>query len=796
MRRWVGRVAGLALAVAAAFFLWPRGLARAPGRGGGPVPVAGGGSAPAPPQVEETPVPAWLAGTGRLRRIAGRVTADGQPVAGAAVRLASRAAQMAGAPVREQTTRTDGGFDFGEQATTGYTLAAHAEGRTDAVLAFDLDDLRLAADALELVLRPCDADLHGAVRDASGAPVRAQVHRLEKAAFTVATDAGGRYRVCLPDGPVALVVEADGFGSEVVHVEGAGASRRDIALAAALTVTGRCVDGADGRPVAGAVVAVGPSFVLSGADGRFRVPGVSPRAESAWGLAAAARGYAQSNATKDATLVFPPTSRIVGTVVAHGQPVAGVEVSTGFLRDSTGGWPAFSQEDGSFALERVPRGPQGLLVAGHVVMSPTALTVELPVHEGVVIEIEDTAVIRGRVLRGGRPVAGAEVTCAGPKAQWKPVRSGADGAYVCDGLSGGTYAVSAEDEAGGAFGDDVQVKIGPGAERVVDVELGHSASIAGLLVDAEGRPVAGRYLRFLSKELGDVSAGTTDADGRFVVTELAGGGTYDAEVRDVPAFQSFPRVVVPRADSHVEGVRLVLVADRTLRGQVLDARGAPAPGARVAVAERLDSAAPLGEATTGDDGRWAIERIGCSSCVVRARGADGSEGVFVGPGPSSVVDLRLGPPVSLEGKLVGFGPRPGGVVHLDPEVPGAVHVVDDQLWAQGLAPGTYLVSVLRADAVGAAEAVVPATGAARVVLERRQPAWLVATGRPGGTELCVVGLRVGSRWRPADAARLEWRVRGKLAVPSGEIMVECDGRAIPLALEPGSTTPIDLDAFR
>lgn len=105
---------------------------------------------------------AMLPKTGR--RIAGRVTADGRPIAHARVKLA-------GVATAERLTDDDGRFDFGTMPAAPYALGALAPARLAAVRHIDTRDELVRADDLELALPPCEAALFGRVTDPSGAAI-------------------------------------------------------------------------------------------------------------------------------------------------------------------------------------------------------------------------------------------------------------------------------------------------------------------------------------------------------------------------------------------------------------------------------------------------------------------------------------------------------------------------------------------------------------------------------------------------------------------------------------------------
>jgi hypothetical protein len=122
-----------------------------------------------------------------------------------------------------------------------------------------------------------------------------------------------------------------------------------------------------------------PTRVLSDADGRFELTGLSPRArytlraQQPYDNATVVHGVVEG---QDVRIVLPPSGSISGIVRdVDGRPVAHAHVSaqqheTASARTTT------SREDGSFALERVPAG-KVVLLAGHPALGRIALPIEI-----------------------------------------------------------------------------------------------------------------------------------------------------------------------------------------------------------------------------------------------------------------------------------------------------------------------------------------------------------------------------------------------------------------------------------
>jgi protocatechuate 3,4-dioxygenase beta subunit len=122
-----------------------------------------------------------------------------------------------------------------------------------------------------------------------------------------------------------------------------------------------------------------PTRVLSDADGRFELTGLTPRArytlrvQQPYDNATVVHGVAEG---QDVRVVLPTSGSISGVVRdMDGRPVAHAHVSaqqheTASARTTTSG------EDGSFELERVPAG-KVVLLAGHPALGRIALPLEI-----------------------------------------------------------------------------------------------------------------------------------------------------------------------------------------------------------------------------------------------------------------------------------------------------------------------------------------------------------------------------------------------------------------------------------
>ena len=760
-------------------------------------------------------VPSWFGQRGvRARRIAGRVTFAGLPVADAEVRLSFKLVHAhVVAPV---LVRSDarGQFDLGLWPAEGYWISAGAPGRSAALREIDLRDpkLRPPADRLELVLGGCDDVLSGTVADGSGGAIAGA--RIERDwAVGVASDAAGHYELCLPRGASRLYFTASGYGGVVISVDVSGRARRDVVLVPEGLVSGRIVRASDGAAVEGAVVSAwtrdwGPdrqaeSWAVSDANGRFELSGLAPGTYAVWAAARGLKGKSDvvveaGQSRNDLVVSLTAYGRVVGKVVQAGKPVAGAAIvairGLPYMRSLT----AVSQDDGSFELEEVPPGEVSFTAHPYEVKSPARLLVAETGDTRVVLEVGGLAAIRGHVRFRGQPARAAVV-----RAGQLQAISDDDGAYALEGLAAGEYALSAHAPALGAFGSTVHVALARGEQREgVDLDLPHAATIAGTLVDQRGAPVPDAVVTWRHSVSGDVGRASSAPDGSFRCDTMTGGGVYRvtvglrSNVRLAPATGAFPEVNLVDGAAHVEGVRLVVRLERLdIRGRVIGDDGAPVADATVSLQALEPGQAPLFPSwqrwpttTTDVDGGFRFEQLAEGRYALSARSADGGGGVTsdVAAGARDVL-VRVQHPGGIRGTLVGFSASPS--IYAQPmsgsyrQYQGSAGGTTFEL--RGLPAGRYLVtaqnqregaSAMVAVSAGAtAEATLRATGSASVAgivvaLQDGTPAagmaCLVMVGRD---DMSGVG-----NWDAAVSARSD--ARGQFVidpVPAGPLWVLC-----------------------
>lgn len=358
--------------------------------------------------------------------------------------------------------------------------------------------------------------------------------------------------------------------------------------------------------------------------------------------------------TSEVRLVLERAARVTVRVLGpDGAPVRSADCAVA----SGARTSAETIDGGTFELPRRPT-TQVVAVARAVAADGTSpapgLVTVNPGVDVVELRLAAGAEVRGRVVDGaGKPVVGATVAVAprevpsdeaarratemlertsriGGDDVRALVRttSGADGGFVVKGLPAGACVVAVdppaplgpvEGIAADAGGDAVEIVVTTASRYTITV------------VDVAGRPVPGATVRVVRKQV--ERAGETrffyddrrvvDDAGQVTVGPLRPASSYGLEIAPPEGRTDLRSVSMSTwtpDDSHIE-----LEAARTLRGRVVDGRGAPVAGARVEF-DRGGSSFSSREVRTDADGRFTLEGapVGDVRLVARLR-AEGAE---------------------------------------------------------------------------------------------------------------------------------------------------------------------------
>jgi len=464
-------------------------------------------------------------------------------------------------------------------------------------------------DTIEIRLDPVRT-VHGRVVDADGAGVEGVRLRVHEFAFfheprvflrhyyrgvqSVVSGEGGAFvvrGVWLRHATV-LVADQPGWGTASHFPIPPEGGEVRVLVFARCEVRGVVRD-PDGRPVAGARVeprlAGGPP-ALSGADGRFVLPGVVYRGPFA-SVRASKHGYAPGE-----SLRFDPREDVeVEVALRRAVAVRGRvidEEGAAVPRARVGpaarlGPSTFTDSRGAFLLHL--KEGEDELIASH----PDYRSAAARIEAGMTLTLSRApprAWLRGRVANGsGEPIAGAAIFVSPPSVR---AMTDVDGRYEILDLR--TRRASVTVGAAGHRTEHVKALELP-AER--DFVLRPGLAIEGRLVDHRGEAVAGA----------NVNAGPAvampGADGRFRLEPLAPGAyTVRASFPRGPWRPTVERDGVAAGATDVE---LRLPEPGFVAGRVLDHRGRPVAGVEVFA---VSAAKPLQVESgwTLADGRFRI----------------------------------------------------------------------------------------------------------------------------------------------------------------------------------------------
>ncbi len=670
----------------------------------------------------------------QLHEIRGRVvTREGRPIVGARVELWGWSHVTSGTAEAHRTTSADGTFSFRPGGAAMYNVTASAPGRAPRAVRVDprapLGEV--VPGDVSLVLDDCSATVEGTVDDSGGGPIAGATVRwgLGMMAFsgTTLTDEQGRYVGCLSEDAVSLTIGADGYEHVRLPLSPRGKQRIDVVLAPAGRIRGRLVEERTGTPVVSAQVFVAgaspgttvePRHTISGGDGMFELDGLRAgrvvlHVWSADHFMFDSRELSvTAGETLDAGVIsLSPAATVRGKVVSEGAPLAGMSVALSLptSRGMVESLRAVTGDDGSFVAIGVGIGSTlAVRVRGAVVRSPVTLDTTSGDVSDVVIEVDTPVVVRGDVLRAGRPVAAARVRVQTASGRSTVVDTDAQGRFHAAAPDAGPCFVSATSERLGASTAG-EVSLPCDTSKIdVSLVLDAGSTVSGTVTDGSGVPIPGMFVNARASS-GESRTARTDTDGKFTITQLAGGREYVLTVADYDGGPALPWVRDDAAtvhlldgDAHQAGLVLAVVHRReAIRGRVVDDTGMPVPDAVIrATIDRASNAvaARVPHVRSDERGAFTLRVTGDGPFQVEAGIGDQMRAALRGvkPGATDVV-LQLVGVAGLRGSLTDLDGASVAVraidlgVARDPHRTAMANVEGREFELHGLLPGTYEV---------------------------------------------------------------------------------------------------------
>ncbi|MBA3391276.1 MAG: sigma-70 family RNA polymerase sigma factor [Deltaproteobacteria bacterium] len=627
--------------------------------------------------------PGWFAQEGvKPRRISGTVRVDGAPASGALVRLEDEASRVGLVSQRQTRTAADGRFDFGVQPATRYDVGAYLPGRVATIRRVDLRDPRLDSEHVVVVLEPCVVGLYGKVVDASGGPI-AQAQLLAQGVIGTESDANGSFDICL-------------------NAQGHAPDDRRLVVRASGYGTVEIIAPLVGR--------VRHHFMLS------------------------------------------PEATISGRVLnAKGEPVAMANVRVNW--DEAAPRPgteqpavvhAVSDANGRFELSALAPGRLRIqALARGAASTPTIVDVRAGASKEIQLTVSERGVLRGRVLSGGRPVAGvavfdrAELPTYQARSQItsriNEAVSQEDGTFVLDGLSIGTLSLGTSPYR---LRSPASIRISPG-EQSVDLDVEQLGSIVGT-VRRKGKAIPNTLVGTSGTKWTNRRTTESDETGRFVFDDLAADEyLLFGHSPAAGAFVNLDKRIRVEPGTRTE-MDVELRYGASISGSVVDTKGSPVAGAFVNFDWR--EADDLSNCTTDAAGRFRCTAMtGGGAYRVRVAASEASakpydfvgtppEPIFLRDGDAHVDDLRLSVDartLRVTGTVVDRADQPiadARVFVNAPEiwasVPTSVTNLRGEFELRDLSPGSYGLLVIGEDGSRTlVEGVAAGTTGVRLVLD-------------------------------------------------------------------------------
>ncbi len=505
------------------------------------------------------------------------------------------------------------------------------------------------------------------------------------------TDAAGSVTLDVPLGrSVTLQVNPEGylgFHARTIDAEAVAAGPVEIALPPALSISGRVLQ-FDGKPARHVQVSTfdprhfsgvlrgfsagGGSDAQTDGEGRFELTGVVAGehgvgvAGNNWQpvatvIAKAGARDVEIRLDEDAKPIRRVSVRVTGP---GGAPIHAFRTANGEHfegnAESLGGGPLSPWPETTFYFAPSGRNSKGFFEAwdaraksgerlpyGH-------LWLEIPddVPDPWVLELPTERFVEGIVVRAdGKPVGGAKIVVSSSShgramVELATVETAPDGTFRIGGLGPTDYHLAAS-----AVGHLETGLVVHGGDTDAEIKLGVGKSVRLHVLDPEGKPIAGAWIRAYRRERTqeeedadfDIELPKTDAEGRAVLPGLHPGVPYDLMVgvntsSDEDGYFAFERERWSPADIEVR-----LDRETRIEGFVRTPGGTPVREFTVEATEAEGRAAKVELRTTA--GRFAVRplREGAQVRIQARAGAATSNEIVVAAGTrDAVLTLDLG----------------------------------------------------------------------------------------------------------------------------------------------------------
>ncbi len=597
------------------------------------------------------------------------VDSQGQPIAGAEIRVGQKEAGLGGGRVQmrllgmdrekpDALTGADGSFDLKGLEEGEYTVAVSRDGFSRKTVP-GLEVKATGENVWPPITLSPGLAITGFVRDSKGQPIPgAQIF-----AFSLgeggrpqnsSSDAEGRFRLdgLAADRSIMLNVSAEGYAAQQKNVTPPG-GELIIVLKSAGTLRGRVEDADTKRPVTDFTISRsagrggGFNFIVNlggrggdrsfqSEDGTFELTDVPA---GKWTVKASATGYRSADIsgievgeaeTKDGILLSLKkggvlAGRVLDPRKGTGVPNASVswQASGGdgpggmvvFARLTGGNTATTTDADGRFHFDGLPQG-KVTVSASHADFLEASKEVDLDKEPSVDITLGTGGGISGTVVgKDGRtPVPGALVSLTeegdsafgGLGLGADSTRTDGAGNFLFEHLKPGRFKVSAQGNTGKSAAKEVVLAEGQRLDGVL-IEMATGTLVRGSVSGLQAGKLGGVRVFASSKEYSDNAV--TDDTGRFLLRDVPPGVLrLQATTSFLSGRTAAKTFEIPEGSPEFPA-EIVFEGTSRISGRVT--RGEkPLPGLFVnANADPPSAAAGRATAQTDEDGRYALEGL-------------------------------------------------------------------------------------------------------------------------------------------------------------------------------------------